>query len=141
MSIRGPILYIEDDNDDQMLVQMALKEIDCQNELLMFNNGMQAIDYLRTTKDKPFLILCNLRLPGMSGLELKDFLNQDLELKKKSIPFVFLSGIVNPVDVETAYLQLVQGFYKKEKIFEELKDQLKAILEYWYKAIHPTTQL
>ncbi|WP_051664252.1 response regulator [Dyadobacter crusticola] len=133
----GPILYVGGDDDDRYLVSDALQDIGCTNEVINFDNGQALIDYLRSSDERPFLILCDLHLPQMSGLELKELINSDEKLKRRSIPFIFLSDAVHPRDVEDAYMSLVQGFYLKAKTYEGLKGQLAAICEYWEKATLP----
>jgi CheY-like chemotaxis protein len=132
-----PILYVGGDDDDRYLVTDALTDIGFESKVINFNNGNDLIEYLRTTTDRPFIILCDLHLPQISGLELKDHINADDKLKRKAIPFIFLSEAVHPKDVEKAYMSLVQGFYIKAKNYEALKDQLGAICGYWQRATLP----
>ena len=73
----------------------------------------------------------------MTGLELKEVINADEKLKRRTIPFIFLSDSVNPKDVDDAYMSLVQGFYVKGTTYEGLKNQLRAICEYWELATLP----
>ncbi|QRR02446.1 response regulator [Dyadobacter sandarakinus] len=132
-----PIYYIGGDEEDQHQVTRALAEIGIPNKLVHFEDGPQLMDHMRTTHTKPFLILCDLRLPGMSGLELREEINNDRKLRSMSIPFIFLSESVPPRDVERAYLSLVQGFYQKPSDYDELKEQLQIICQYWARAIRP----
>jgi len=136
-----PILYVGGDEDDRYLVTDALKSIGCSSEVINFDNGYALIDYLNGSKERPFIILCDLYLPQMSGLELKEAINADDTLKRKSIPFIFLSESVNPKDVDNAYMSLVQGFYVKAASYEGLKDQLRAICDYWERATLPGEKL
>ena len=133
----GPILYVGGDEDDRYLVTDALAEIGCTSKVINFDNGQALIDYLASSKERPFIILCDLYLPQMTGLELKEVINQDDQLKRRTIPFIFLSESVNPKDVDDAYMSLVQGFYVKSPTFEGLKEQLSAICDYWERATLP----
>lgn len=133
----GPILYVGGDEDDRVLIADALADIGCTSKLINFDNGYALIEHLRTVNDRPFLILCDLYLPKISGLELKELINGDDKLKRRAIPFIFLSDSVSPNDVEEAYMSLVQGFYVKSQTYEELKAQLAAICEYWQRATLP----
>ena len=132
-----PILYVGGDDDDRYLVTDALADIGCNIQVVNFENGHELIKYLQTTHERPFYILCDLHLPQLSGLELKEMINSDDKLKRRSIPFIFLSDMVHPHDVEKAYMSLVQGFYVKSKTYEGLKKQLRAICEYWQEATLP----
>ncbi|WP_138477042.1 response regulator [Dyadobacter bucti] len=133
----GPILYVGGDPDDRFLVENALGEIGCTSEVINFDNGYELIDYLRETVTRPFFILCDLHIPQITGLELKELINSDENLKKRSIPFIFLSESINPKDVDDAYMSLVQGFYLKPRSYEELKEQMFAICSYWQLAVLP----
>lgn len=136
-----PILYVGGDDADRYLVTDALADNGAPYKVINFNNGNDLIQYLRSTADRPFVILCDLYLPQISGLELKEHINSDDRLKRKAIPFIFLSESVHPKDVEDAYMSLVQGFYLKAKNYEGLKSQLAAICEYWERATLPGESL
>jgi CheY-like chemotaxis protein len=139
MSSRGPIISIEDDADDQFLIQSVIQELGIPNKLLFFGNGQEALNFLATSEEQPFLIICDINMPVMNGLELRERIEQHEYLKKKSIPFIFLSTADNPVVIETAYSSTIQGFFKKENSFEELKKRLRTIFEYWEYCLHPNT--
>ncbi|SEI45782.1 CheY chemotaxis protein or a CheY-like REC (receiver) domain [Dyadobacter koreensis] len=133
----GPILYVGGDEDDRYLVTDVLESIGCTSKVINFATGQELIDYLNSCKERPFIILCDLYLPQMNGLELKEVINADDKLKRRTIPFIFLSDSVNPKDVDDAYMSLVQGFYVKATTYEGLKKQLGAICEYWELATLP----
>ncbi|MBC8152421.1 MAG: response regulator [Bacteroidetes bacterium] len=139
MSLTGPIICIEDDDDDQHLLSAAIQDLQVPNELLFFRDGQTALDYLKSTARKPFLILCNTNLPRMNGIELRQHLNQNEYLRKKSIPFLFVTTAASPALVQTAYDATVQGYFKKPPTFEEIKEQLLLILTYWRECIHPNS--
>lgn len=137
MSLKGPILLIEDDPDDQELTKSAIDATNIENEVLVFNNGQEVIDYLQETKEMPFLILCDINMPVMNGLELRTFINDSEFLKKKSIPFVFLTTAVSKSDVNLAYDLTVQGFYQKADTYDGLLEQIRLIVDYWKHCLHP----
>lgn len=137
MSIRGPIISIEDDADDQFLIKSVVEELDIPNELLFFNNGVEALLYLETTREQPFLIVCDINMPVMNGLELRERIERNEYLRQKSIPFVFLSTADNPLVIQTAYQTTIQGFFKKENSFDEFKARLKVMYDYWSYCLHP----
>jgi CheY-like chemotaxis protein len=137
MSIKGPIISIEDDADDQFLIKSVMEELEVTNELLFFSNGVEALLYLETTLDQPFLIICDINMPVMNGLELRERIDKNEYLRKKSIPFVFLSTADNPLVIETAYESTIQGFFKKENTFDELKARIRVMYDYWAYCLHP----
>lgn len=139
MPKNGPIILIDDDADDQEILQEILKNLNVKNDLVIFKNGHEAEAYLRTTADRPFLILCDINMPVMNGLELRTLIESDPVLKQKSIPFIFLSTTGNPIAVRKAYDLTVQGFFQKQNNLEELTNNLKMIIEYWRTCLHPNS--
>ncbi|OZI09906.1 response regulator [Siphonobacter sp. BAB-5385] len=137
MSTKGPIISVEDDEDDQFLIRDVLKELGVTNEILFFSNGQLALDYLTVTTEQPFLILCDVNMPVMNGLELHAKIADNEVLRRKAIPFVFLTTAANANLVNEAYMQSVQGFYQKASSFETFQKQLEAIIIYWRGCLHP----
>ena len=138
MSKQGPILIIEDDRDDRYLLQEVFDSLNIKNELKFFENGNHALEYLKTTNDKPFIILSDVNLPGMNGPDLKRSINENDRLRRKSIPFVFLTTTADPKAVEQAYDLLVQGYFQKANKIADLKNMVKMIIDYWMNCKSPT---
>jgi len=141
MSKRGPILLIEDDEDDQLLISQAIQSLAIVNPVHVFHNGQEALKYLETTHHQPFLILCDINMPQLNGLELRAVINQNEHLRKKAIPFVFLTTTANPEAIREAYDESVQGFYQKAASQKGLQNQLRLIVEYWQSCLHPNSLL
>ncbi|GAB3808087.1 response regulator [Spirosoma humi] len=141
MSLKGPIISVEDDEDDQYLIGEAIRQLNLPNPLHFFSNGQAALHYLRTTVEQPFLILCDINMPIMNGLELRKEINQNDYLRIKSIPFVYLTTAANSQLIKEAYETMVQGFYKKSIDYAGLNQQLKLIIDYWQNCLHPNSQL
>src|SRR5688500_10008137 len=99
----GPLIIIEDDLDDKEIIQKIMESLEISNTLLFFNDGTEALSYLQTTTDQPFLIICDVNLPKMNGLEFRLEINNDERLRKKSIPFVFFSTNAGRDTVQKAY--------------------------------------
>jgi len=135
--ITDPILIIEDDPDDQYLMERILRRLNIDSELIFFTNGKEALDYLLTTDRRTFLIFCDINLPLMNGLELRARICGDECLRRKSIPFVFISTAANHADVALAYEMTVQGFFQKENTIEEMEHTVETIVNYWSKCKHP----
>jgi CheY-like chemotaxis protein len=135
----GPIVIIEDDVDDQFLLKKVFERIGFMSELIFFDNGKEAFQYLTTTDQHTFLILCDINMPVMNGLELRAQLNNDELLRRKSIPFIFLSTAVRTSDIEKAYDMTVQGFFQKETTLDKMEEVLHYIVMYWNKSKHPNS--
>jgi len=133
----SPIVFIDNDTDDQLLFQEALTELGVSHPALFFGDGQAALDYLITTTQRPFLIISEMSMPGMSGIELRQQLEQDVALRKKSIPFIFMTYPMVEHLVEEAYELTIQGLFEKKTSFEAWKQQLQAILRYWTECQHP----
>jgi len=134
----GPIIVVEDDIDDKEIFDAALQELQSTNKIIWFNNCDDAWDYLKKTTDSPFIIFSDVNLPKKSGLEFKKQIDEDKQLRKKSIPFVFYSTSVNQDTVNDAYTKMtVQGFFQKSNRFEEMKQTIKLVLDYWRVCRHP----
>jgi CheY-like chemotaxis protein len=137
MSPDLPIIVVEDDADDQELIIVAIKQSGFQNPVMIFDNGMDFLAYLRATDVDPFIIICDIQLPSMDGIEIKQHINNEPELRSKSIPFVYLASVVNQLVLDEVFKSTVQGFFEKGKNFEELATTVKFVLEYWEDSLHP----
>lgn len=139
MAKSGPIIIVEDDPEDQELLQEAFVQLGVQNEVHFFTDGKQAIDFLLMTTEQPFLIITDINLPQLNGLQFQHIVQENEYLRKKSIPFIFLSTTDNPRTVEQAYDQTVQGYFKKPGDFRQLKETLQSIIDYWMRCRHPNS--
>lgn len=136
MARESVILYIDDDPDDHDLIQLAFAELGVPNEVVCLHNGEDAFRYLQAG-EPPFLILCDYKLPGMDGIELRRKIEDHEELRKKAIPFIFLSTTVSRTMVQEVYTLNVQGLFEKGNLFESVKKLLKLIYDYWQTCKHP----
>ncbi|MFD2933260.1 response regulator [Spirosoma flavum] len=141
MSFKGPLISIEDDEDDQYLIARIIEALAIPNELLFFSNGEEALRYLETTSEQPFLILCDINMPIMDGLELRKRINKSDYLRKKSIPFVYLTTAASPELVRIAYDETVQGFHKKAAQYADFQEQIELIIKYWQNCLHPNSEV
>ena len=136
--VSGPIVIIEDDEDEKEIIEEVLKELNIPNKTVWFTRCTDAFDYLKAQTEQPFVILSDVNLPGLSGREFKKQIDNDEELKKKSIPFVFFTTAANKNFVNEAYIELtVQGYFQKANSYNETKNIVRAILEYWKFCKHP----
>ena len=133
---KGPIVFVEDDKDYQEIYQDAIRDIGIPNEILFFSGGKQVLDYLTSTEEQPLIILSDINMPGMTGLELKKYIQDDPYLTSKGIPFVFISTNASKVSVRHAYALSVQGYFEKPNTMEEIKEMLQALFTYWERCKH-----
>ena len=130
MDKNGPVIIIEDDEDDQEFLQQVFKKLNYPNEVIFFSDGQSALDYLSHSTILPFLILSDINLPKLSGFELRDKLKTDADLAIKCIPYLFFSTAVNQKMVIDAYSASVQGFFVKKNSMAALEKTISVIMEY-----------
>jgi CheY-like chemotaxis protein len=128
---KGPILIVDDDNDDQEIYADAIKEIGIPNEIRFFASGQEALDYLLLTGEQPFIILSDVNMPLMNGIQFKEKIQQDNYLREKSIPFVFISTNASALIVRQAHNLSVQGYFEKPDRMENVKNMLRKLFDYW----------
>ena len=133
----GPIIVVEDDDDDKEILESIFVQLDTPHPRVYFENCTVALAYLLALKEQPFLILSDINLPGMSGPEFKTQINDNELLRKKSVPFVFLSTAAERYGVEKAYETMVQGYFIKPFKPAELTRLISVMLEYWNLCVHP----
>lgn len=137
MNDTDPIILVEDDLDDCELLQQALTEAGSKNPFVCFTSGDQALAYLKDTQENVFIIISDVNMPRMNGLDLKKEINKDLVLNKKNIPFVFLSTSSTWLIVKEAHSLCPQGYFKKPNNIIDLTDIARNIVNYWQKNILP----
>jgi CheY-like chemotaxis protein len=131
MNKKGPIVIIEDDPDDQMMLTEVFKILKIENEIRFFGDGDAALIYLRQPDVYPFLILSDVNMPKLNGLELKRMVHTNEALSVKCIPYLFFTTAVNEKAVYDAYTMSAQGFFVKPNSFDELVATLDVMIEYW----------
>jgi CheY-like chemotaxis protein len=132
----GPIVIIDDDKDDQEAYADAIRDIGIQNEIRFFDGGKQALEYLTTTEEQPFIILSDINMPGKSGLQVKKIIQDDPYLNAKGIPFVFISTNATKVSVRHAHALSVQGYFEKPQDMEGIRNMLRLLFSYWELSKH-----
>ena len=73
---KGPIVIVEDDKDDQEIYAEAIRSIDIPNEIYFFDSCQQALEYLNTTEEHHFIILSDINLTQMTGLQFRKLIQR-----------------------------------------------------------------
>ena len=128
---KGPIVIIEDDPDDLETYEECIKAIGISNELRFFQDCKAVLKYLNTTNEQPFIILSDVNLPGINGLELKKEIQADPYLRAKGIPFVFISTDASATSVRHAHALSVQGYFEKPSSVAGFTSMLQKLFDYW----------
>lgn len=138
MKHSGPVIFIDDDPDDHAICEEILKEIGVKNPIICFHRCEDVLEYLaRETDSQPYIIICDINIPRLNGIQLKKLIDESPELKKKSIPFVHYSTSGNQSLVERAFENNIQGFFVKETSVEGIKSVFRRIFDYWGTSLHP----
>ena len=137
MNKRGPIIIIEDDADDQDILAEIFKELNYNNELIFFGDSLLALQFLTDTEIEPFLVLSDINMPKLSGMELREKVHNNEDLRLKSIPYLFFSTTAEQKHVIDAYSRSIQGFFVKPSNYDKLKKLIVKIVEYWQECESP----
>jgi CheY-like chemotaxis protein len=125
-----PILLVEDDRVDAMTTERAFREIGVKNELVRKVDGEGAMDYLKDERtSKPCIILLDLNMPKMNGIELMRLLKADDELKM--IPVVVLTTSKQEEDRDESFKLGTAGYMIKRTDYDEFLQMIEAINRYW----------
>jgi CheY-like chemotaxis protein len=138
MNKTGPIIIIEDDLDDQDILTEIFKELPYSNEVIFFGDSLKALAYLTNTEIEPFLVLSDINMPKLNGIELREKVHNNEDLRMKSIPYLFFSTSAEQKHVIDAYSRSIQGFFIKPSNYEKLKSTIRKIVEYWQECESPT---
>lgn len=132
-----PILIVEDNPDDELLLLRALKKNNIANPIVVARDGVEALDYLfgrgqfegRNPSDTPSLILLDLKLPKVDGFEVLRTIRGDRRLKY--IPVVILTSSNQDRDVIDGYDLGANSYVRKPVDFEEFVDATGKLGLYW----------
>jgi len=125
-----PILLVEDDNVDVMTVKRALKDLKINNPLVSTTNGEEALEYLKNNDTKkPCIILLDLNMPKMNGIEFLKIAKADDTLKK--IPVVVLTTSSQQQDIIDSFKLSVAGYIVKSVDYAEFTESIRTINLYW----------
>lgn len=130
MRSRRPILLLEDDDIDVMTVRRALRDIKVTNELVIAEDGEKGLDYLRDPDaEKPCIILLDLNMPRMNGLEFLHAVKQKPVLRR--IPVVVLTSSQQEQDRVKSFDLGIAGYMLKPVNYQQFVEIVRTIDLYW----------
>ncbi len=125
-----PIMLVEDDSVDAMTVKRAFGELKVSNELIRVINGEEAINYLKGHLDKkPCVILLDLNMPKMNGIEFLKVVKADDELRP--IPVVVLTTSKDDRDKMESFNACVAGYIVKPVDYRKFVEAMRILNLYW----------
>jgi DNA-binding response OmpR family regulator len=137
-----PILLVEDDRKDVELILAAFSESNISNEVIVVRDGAEALDYLyregayaARAEGHPLVILLDLKLPKLNGIQVLQNLKADPVLK--SVPVVMLTSSREESDVIRSYNLGTNAYVVKPVDFHEFSDAIKEIGLFWTVVNHP----
>jgi len=137
MNKSGPVIIIEDDLDDQYILAKVFKELNYENKVIFFEDSVQALEFLTDTDIEPFLVISDINMPKLNGLELREKIVNNEDLRLKSIPYLFFTTSAEQKDVIDAYSRSIQGFFVKANNYGKLKNTIEKIVAYWQECESP----
>jgi len=137
------ILVVEDNDNEAILLQKAFKRVGGALAVHFVANGEEAIDYLsgtdqfsdRQTYPEPDLLVMDLKMPRKGGFEVLEWFRNLRE--GALIPVVILTASENEADVERAYGLGANSYFRKPAAFDEFREMVKVICDYWAVARRP----
>jgi len=132
-----PVLLVEDNPDDQALALRALRRSDIRAPVIIANDGEEALDYMfgtgayagRDYRERPALVLLDLKLPKVGGLDVLRRLREDQ--RTRSQPIVVLTTSNEESDLRNSYQLHVNSYVRKPVSSEQYDDVMREIGEYW----------
>ena len=142
MEVLKRILLVEDDPKDIELILAALSEHNLANEVVVARDGVEALDYLYRRESfsqhppgNPVVILLDLKMPRMDGLQLLGQIKTDAQLRL--IPVVVLTSSRESPDLEACYGLGINAYVVKPVRFIEFVDAVKHTGVFWALINHP----
>ena len=130
MKNNKPILLVEDDQVDVMSIKRALKDLNVTNRLYVTGNGEEAIKFLNKTENElPCLILLDINMPRMNGIEFLKIAKHHNRLKL--IPVVVLTSSEEEQDRMDSFELGIAGYMLKPDDYKKLVEVIRAIDLYW----------
>ena len=135
-----PLMIVEDSDEDFEVFCWALKKTGFTHPVIRAESAEEALTHLFPELPQadridplPCLVLMDLNLPGMNGLQLLEKLRKMKQTL--SIPVVVMSTSNNPLDIEASYCFGAAGYIVKPFKLEEYIEKVKALTHYWFNTV------
>jgi len=137
MMKNGTILLVEDNENEEILMMRALKKHNIGDRVIVAHDGVEALDYLfctnsyaeRNPYDMPQLVLLDLNLPKLSGIEVLHHIRSDP--RTKLLPVVLLSSSAEERELRQAYTNGANSYMRKPVDYQEFMELVGQLGSYW----------
>ena len=126
----NPIIIVDSNRDDSDFLKESLIDEGAKAGFRCFSSSVPALEYLKTTRDRPSLIISDVKLPQISGLSFKRSINDIENIADKNIPFFFFSSSKNEDLVDEALCLSVDGYIRKPDYLTDFDIVAKKIKHY-----------
>jgi CheY-like chemotaxis protein len=137
MGSRKFILLVEDNKDDELLMIRALQRNHIKNEVVVVNDGVEALDFLfgtgshaeRSTSELPQVVFLDLKLPRVDGLEVLRRIRDDE--RTRLLPVVVLTSSKEEEDVARSYMLGANSYVRKPVDFTQFTEAMRTLGLFW----------
>ncbi|PZR22595.1 MAG: hypothetical protein DI539_05070 [Flavobacterium psychrophilum] len=130
MNLSGPIIIIEDDPDEAMLLKELIEFRTASHRVIVVPQSALAIKFLAEC-EKPFMILSGINLRGLNGFQLRDIILSDPLLARKCTPYIFYAAHSSEDMLERVSELQAGGYFHDINDYNQLGDRLSSIISYW----------
>ena len=123
------ILLIEDDAIEVMKLERTLSKVETKHNIVKASNGEEALEILNSGQKLPDIILLDLNMPRMSGIEFLEVVKDDIILQY--LPTIILTTSENRADLLRCYQLGIAGYVIKPLKYEDYESKMKLLLQYW----------
>lgn len=123
------ILLIEDDTIEVMKLERTLSKVETKHNIVKASNGEEALEILNSGQKLPDIILLDLNMPRMSGIEFLEVVKDDMILQY--LPTIILTTSENRADLLRCYQLGIAGYVIKPLKYEDYESKMKLLLQYW----------
>lgn len=133
MNKRGPIVIIEENEEDRKLFAEIFSDLKLTNKMFYFNSCNEAYQYLISNKMKPFLLFSNIVLFQGGGGEQSTYDTHKSICLEFRCPCLFFTTLFNQCFIIDTYSMPKQSYFVKPYSFEKFKQVVDSIVQYWSK--------
>ena len=123
------ILLVEDDAIEVMKFNRVVKNLETKHKITEANNGEEALNILKDREVNPDIIILDLNMPKVNGLEFLKIIKQDAA--RRYIPTIILTTSANHTDIKECYQNGIAGYVLKPLKHDDYISSTKKLIEYW----------